>query len=193
MKSLSKISALTVLAIAFTSLAQAQTTPTASDRPIVLSVGAEGGFSAGSFKHANKWNIGGSLQADFPVADKLYLTANAGYLNFFGKNNYYPNSNDAPDINLLPVKAGLKYFPVQRFYVKADAGSAFVLNKREAGYGKTAAFIYSPQIGVQLPLGGKNFIDAAAYYEASTKFTTGVDNSKVNFFGARLAYAFEVK
>jgi hypothetical protein len=77
--------------------------------------------------------------------------------------------------------------------VKADAGSAFVLNKNEAGYSKSAAFIYSPQIGVQLPLRAKNFLDAAALYEASTKFTSGVDNSKVNFFGVRLAYAFEIK
>jgi hypothetical protein len=151
------------------------------------------GFSAGSFKNTNKWNIGGSLQADIPVSTNLYITANAGYLNFSGRNNYFPNGNDAPDVNLLPVKAGLKYFPVKRFYEKADAGSAFVLNKHKVGYGKSAAFIYSPQIGVQLPLGAKNFMDAAAIYEASTKFTSGVNNSKVNFFGVRLAYAFEIK
>lgn len=98
MKSLSKTAALAVLAIAFTGVAKAQTNQAASDRSIVLSIGAEGGFSAGSFKHANKWNIGGSLQADFPVAGDLHLTANAGYLNFFGKNNYYPNAMTLPTL-----------------------------------------------------------------------------------------------
>ena len=193
MKNLTKISALAILAIGFTGIAKAQTGQATPGRPIVLSFGAEGGFSAGSFKQAKKWNAGGSLQADFPVAYQLYLTVNAGYMNFFGKNNFYSNCNDAPDINLFPVKAGLKYFPVQRFYVQAIAGSAFVLNKEEAGYGKTAAFLYSPQIGVVLPLGCRSFMDAAAYYEATTKFTSGVNNTKINFFGVRLAYAFEVK
>jgi hypothetical protein len=193
MKTLTKISALVVLAISLSTIGKAQTTTSAPAQSTILSVGAEGGFSAGSFKQANKWNLGGSIQADIPVGQNLYVSGNAGYLNIFGKNNYYANGNAAPDINLLPVKAGLKYFPIGKLYVQADAGAAFVLNKSEVGYGRTAAFLYSPQIGIQLPLGGKSFIDASALYEATTKFTDGVNSTKVNFFGIRLAYAIAVK
>jgi hypothetical protein len=109
MKTLTKISAFVVFTIGMSGVVKAQT-PAAPNQSIVLSIGAESGFSAGSFKNANKWSFGGSLQADIPVSINLYITANAGYLNFFGRNNYYPNGNDAPDVNLLPVKAGLKYF-----------------------------------------------------------------------------------
>lgn len=193
MKTLTKISALVVLAISLSTVGKAQTTTSAPAQSTILSIGAEGGFSAGSFKQANKWNLGSSIQADIPVATGLFVSGNAGYLNFYGKNNYYASGSSAPDINLLPVKAGLKFFPLKQFYVQADAGAAFVLNKDEVGYRRTAAFIYSPEIGVQLPLCGKSFIEASALYEASTKFTDGVDNSKVNFFGIRLAYAFEIK
>jgi hypothetical protein len=197
MKTSIKTSVFTIALLSLITLAEAQTTTTTtgSDSATgpILSVGVEGGFSAGSFKNTYKWYEGGSLQIDIPVAQMFFFTANAAYLNFNGKGNIGGSGIDAPDIHLLPVKAGLKYFPIGVLYLQADAGAAFALNKSDVGYNKTASFIYTPQIGVQLPLGGKSYIDAAALYEASTKFVTGEDNSKVNFFGLRLAYAFSVK
>jgi hypothetical protein len=116
----------------------------------------------------------------------LYVTANAGYDNFFGKNNQ-------ADLHLLPVLAGIKYFPVSKFYIQAAAGTGFVLNKDEVNYQKTAAFLYVPQIGVQFPAGGKNFIDAGVRYEGTTKYTSSAANSKVSSIGLRVAYAFGTK
>jgi hypothetical protein len=194
MKNSIKISTLLFLLSGLSLGAKAQTTTTSSTSTgTILSVGADGGYSLGSFKHDNKWNFGGSLQADIPVANQLYFTINAAYLNFYGRDNVDGSGLNAPDIHLLPVKAGLKYFPVNYFYLQADAGAAFDLNKSTIGYDRTAAFIYSPQIGVQVPLGGRSYIDAGIEYEASTKFTSGVDNSKVNFLGLRIAYGFGIK
>jgi len=198
MKTSIKISTILIALIALTNLSKAQTstpaTPgTANSNSIIYSVGADGGFAAGSFKHANKWDLGGSLQVDVPVANQVFFTADAGYLNFFGKKNIDGTNESAPDIHLLPVKAGLKYFVAGPIYAQAEAGAAFVLNKSDLGYTKTAAFLYTPQIGVRLPLAAKSYLDAGAYYEASSKFSDGADDTKVNFFGLRLAYAFSVK
>ena len=195
MKTSIKISVLLagLTALSVKSHAQSAATSAGSGNGIIYSVGVDGGFSTGNFKDTHKWSVGGSVQADIPVADHFFVTVNAGYSNFFGRDNIYGTTFSATDIHLLPTKAGLKYFPVNWFYVQADAGAAFVLNKSDVGYDKTAAFIYSPQVGVQLPIGGKSLVDVGAFYEASTKFASGIDNSKVNFFGLRVAYAFSLK
>lgn len=189
MKTSIKSSVLFAALFGLTAAAKAQTNETQNNTPggIVYSIGIESGISTGDFNHSHKWNLGGSFQADFPVLKGLYVTANAGYNNFFGKDN-------ATDVSLIPVKAGLKYFPVSIFYVQGDAGAAFATNKSDVGFDKTAAFIYAPQVGVKLPLGGSNsFIDAGVRYERSAKFASAAENSKVNFFGLRVAYALATK
>jgi hypothetical protein len=57
MKTLTKISALVVFAIGTSSVVKAQTTPAAPNQSIVLSIGAESGFSAG----ISKMPISGAL------------------------------------------------------------------------------------------------------------------------------------
>jgi hypothetical protein len=198
MKSSLKISAL-ILAFAGLSLgAKAQTATTAaksstSSNGVILSIGVDGGIPTGNLSNGYNWNLGGSVQADIPVAHQLFVTVNAGYNNLYGKDNAYGTGLKATNIQLLPVKAGLKFFPVNNFYIQGEAGAAFSLNKSELGFDNSAAFIYAPQVGVQFPLGGKSFIDAGIRYEASTKFNSTIDNSTVNFFGLRVAYAFDTK
>lgn len=202
MKTTFKISALVLAFAGFALGVKAQTTTPASTKTsstgpngIVVSVGVDAGIPTGKLNDSYNWNIGGSVQADIPVLPhQLFVTVNAGYNSFQGKNNIGGVQGlDATNIQLLPVKAGLKYFPVNHFYIQGDAGAAFALNKSDLGFDKSAAFVYAPQVGVQFPLGGKSYIDAGVRYEATTKFISGVDNSKVNFFGLRVAYAFDTK
>ncbi|MFC0517146.1 outer membrane beta-barrel protein [Mucilaginibacter angelicae] len=201
MKNLFKVSA---LALAFAGLAfgaKAQTstptttttTSTTTKSGIRYSIGVDAGIPLGNFKDNYKWNLGGSVQADIPVlSDKLFVTVNAGYNNVFGKNDVFVgNTNVNPtDFHLIPVKAGLKFFPISNFYVQGEAGAAFLLNKSDVGANKSTAFVYAPQIGVQFPVSASSFIDAGVRYEATTKYATGVDASKVNFIGLRVAYGF---
>ncbi|HEY4322527.1 MAG TPA: outer membrane beta-barrel protein [Mucilaginibacter sp.] len=195
MKSTLKIS---TLALAFAGLAlgaKAQTTSTTTSKStsshgVILSVGVDAGIPTGNISNGYNWNIGGSVQADIPVVKQLFVTVNAGYNSIQGKDNAFGTGLTATNIQLLPVKAGLKYFPISNFYVQGEAGAAFSLNKSDLGFDNSAAFIYAPQIGVQFPLGGKSFIDAGIRYESSADFSSGNDNSKVNFFGLRVAYAF---
>ncbi|MGF7074518.1 outer membrane beta-barrel protein [Mucilaginibacter sp. R-33] len=201
MKNLFKVSA---LALAFAGLAfgaKAQTstptttatTSTTTKSGIRYSIGVDAGIPLGDFKDRYKWNLGGSVQADIPVvSNQLFVTVNAGYNNIFGKNDVVVgNTTVSPtDFHLIPVKAGLKYFPISNFYVQGEAGAAFLLNKSDVGANKSTAFVYAPQIGVQFPVSASSFIDAGIRYEATTKYATGVDASKVNFIGLRVAYGF---
>jgi len=192
MKTSIKTSAILFLLATSAIAVKAQTTPvTPSSGGIIYSVGVETGISTGNFKDTHKGNIGGSIQADIPVANQLYATVTAGYTNFFGKDNVYGSGLSAVDLHYLPVMAGIKYFPISNFYVQGDAGAGFALNKKDQGYTKTAAFLYTPQVGVQFPFGSKSYIDAGVRYEATTDFTSNSTyNSKVNFFGLRVAYGF---
>jgi hypothetical protein len=193
MKSTLKITALVLALAGFTLSAKAQTSPTSTKTTngIRYSIGVDAGIPTGKLSDSYNWNLGGSLQADIPVASQLFVTVNAGYNNIFGKDvTVGATTVKATNIQLLPVKAGLKYFPVHNFYIQGEAGAAFVLNKTKIGADNSTAFIYAPQIGYQFALGGSNYIDAGVRYEASTKLTSTVDDSKVNFVGLRVAYGF---
>lgn len=170
----------------FTVAAKAQDNPgiksKTNDSGIRLSVGPEAGLPIGSFRDRYNWSIGGSVQADFPIfKNQLYVTANAGYVNYFGK-------NDNSDLQLIPVKAGLKYFPVAGLYLQGEAGASFLTNKSDVGAGKSAAFVYAPQIGYQFKLSNRNYLDAGIRFESNTKFTDNGKNN--NLLGLRIAYAF---
>jgi len=152
---------------------------------IRYSVGVEGGLTSGSLNTNYNWSLGGSLQADIPlISSNLYATVNAGYTTIFADKNLSPKPKD---INLIPVKAGLKYFLIKDIYIQGEAGVSFILNKDEIGYNNAASFLYAPQVGVLFPI-GKNRIDAGVRYESNTKFTA--NGSSGNIFGLRVAYAF---
>jgi hypothetical protein len=195
MKNTFKISALILAISAFTIGANAQTTTpasasTTSSTGVRFSIGVDAGIPTGTLSNSYNWNLGGSLQADIPVASQLFVTINAGYNNIYGKKNIFGTNLSVTNIELLPVKAGLKFFPVNNFYIQGEAGAGFALNKTDLGFNNTAAFIYAPQIGYQFPIGGQSYIDAGVRYEGSTKFNSNIDNSKINFVALRLAYGF---
>lgn len=188
MKTSIKISvlALSLLSV-FTISANAQdTTPKTitSGSGIRLSVGADAGLPVGNLSNAYSWSLGGSIQADFPIIrEQLYYTVNAGFNNVFADKN-----NGGADLQLIPVKAGLKYFPIKNFYIQGEAGATFVTNKTDLGFTKSTTFVYAPQIGYVFNVGGKNSIDAGFRYENNSKFyDTGSSNGML---GLRVAYSF---
>lgn len=151
-----------------------------------LSVGPEFGLPVGDFGDAYDWSVGGSIQAEYPILkNDLYVTLNAGFNNFFAKDF---NGISGEDLQLLPVKAGLKYFPVGDFYVQGEAGVSFLTNKDDIGATKSATFAYAPQVGYQFNLGGKSYLDAGVRFQGNSKFTD--NGSSNNFFGLRIAYGF---
>ncbi|MEO6521828.1 MAG: hypothetical protein ABIN91_09120 [Mucilaginibacter sp.] len=188
MKTTFKISALALAFAAFSFGANAQSkTSTTTDSGIKLSIGVDAGVPVGNYNDFYNWNLGGSVQADIPVAKQVFVTVNAGYNNIFGK-DIANTSAHYTNIQLIPVKAGLKYFPIENFYVQGEAGAAFVANKSDLGVSKTALFAYAPQVGVQFPVSGKSFIDAGVRFEGNSPLVTNGKN--LNFIGLRLAYGF---
>lgn len=185
MKILNKIGILalaTLLGFSFQS--NAQTVPERSG--IILGVGPQANLPLGSFKDAYDWSIGGSVQADFPVLkNDLYVVVNAGYNNFFAKDGIGAGT----DLQQIPLSAGLKYyFPTTNLYVQGTAGVGFIGNKDDVGADKSSSFIYSPQVGYLLNIGGKNYLDFAVKYESDAKiYNAGKSN---NFLGLRVAYNF---
>ncbi|WP_426670478.1 hypothetical protein ACPPVU_04365 [Mucilaginibacter sp. McL0603] len=190
MKNSIKISALAIAIISLSGLhsnAQTSTGKTESyGSGIRLSAGADAGVPSGSLNNAYNWSFGGSLQGDFPILkDQLYATLNSGYTSIFAKNQY-----KFPDIHLIPVKAGLKYFVIKQVYVQGEAGVSFLTDKNTLNANKSAVFVYAPQAGVLLKISGGNYIDAGIRFESNQKFYDGGNTS--NLFAIRVAYAFNL-
>jgi hypothetical protein len=189
MKNSIKISVIALGLLSFLSIhSNAQTTKKTESygSGIRLSIGADGGIPVGSLKDNYDWNFGGSIQGDFPIIkDQLYATVNGGYNNFFSK-----NSSNLNDIHMIPVKGGLKYFPLKYLYIQGEAGASFITNKNDLGFSKSAVFVYAPQAGVLFNVGGKNYIDAGVRFEGNSKFYDGGKTN--NFLALRVAYAFNL-
>lgn len=190
MKATLKIGIVSALLVSSTLVGKAQTSPSTagSKQEFRLSVGPDAGIPLGNLSNGYNWNFGGSVQADIPVINNLYVTVNAGYNNFFVKKNL-PDGGVDKNMELIPVKGGLKYFPLGNiFYVQGEAGASFLANKSDLGADKSAAFVYAPQVGVLLKLADKNYIDLGVRFESTAAFYNGGNTNY--FLGLRAAYSF---
>lgn len=192
MKTTSKIGVVTFLLVSMAFASQAQTsTPTSSttgkssDNEWRISVGPEAGLPLGDYSNGYNWFFGGSAQVDIPIIHSLYVTVNAGYDDVFSKKGEFTPKN----LQLIPVKAGLKYFFVgDLVYVQAQAGATFLGNKSDVLADKSAAFVYAPQVGVLLKLAPRNYIDVGFRFEGTSSFYNS--GSSFNTLGLRVAYSF---
>jgi len=189
MKAVLKIGIVSALLVSFTfaGKAQSSSSTSSSKQEFRLSVGPDAGVPLGDLSNGYNWNFGGSVQVDIPIIHHLYVTVNGGYDNFFVKKN----QAEAVDKNmqLIPVKAGLKYFPVGNiFYVQGEAGATFLANKSDLGAANSTAFTFAPQVGALVKLTGKNYIDLGFRWESTAAYSDGAN--RMNFLGLRAAYSF---
>lgn len=175
-----------VLAI-LTSLATGVNAQSKNERPaLIVSAGPEAGIPVGNWNNYYNWSLGGSVQGDLAVIGRtLYVNLNAGYTNVFAE-----NAPGIKDLQLIPVKAGLRYYPVSNLnlYVQGQAGVTFITNGTGLYNNKSTAFVYSPQIGYLIHLSKGNYLDAGVKFEGNSKFVDGGESN--NLIGIRLAYAF---
>jgi len=160
-----------------------------------LSFGLDGAFSSGGFKDQFKAGIGASVQYDLPLSEKFYVTANAGYLDLFA-NSTSTNPNyilgvKSSDMSVAPVKVGLKLFLIRTFYIQAEAGESFLLNKNSVYALNSTAFTYDGQMGILFRRTQKSYIDAGIKYSLQQSYF-GDGNYSI-MWGARIAYAFNLK
>ena len=84
----------------------------------------------------------------------------------------------AKGIGFIPVKVGIKIFPVSRFYISGEVGAGFGTDK-----GQGTALVYAPGIGV----GTNTGIDLGLRYEGFVQ-----NNTNLNQVALRIAYGFKL-
>src|SRR5690606_23946744 len=112
-----------------------------------ISFGPEIGLPVGDLSDLYDWSSGGSVEAGYFFNDRLGLTFNTGVYNLFADDSGYilDDKKYTKDLQILPVKLGLKYFLIGGLFVQGEAGASFLLNKSDAGYDNSTAFTYAPQ------------------------------------------------
>jgi hypothetical protein len=161
--------------------AQAQTTTrrgTDSKNVFRLGLGLEGGYVTKNFSN---FELGGTARLQYDLANNISLTLTPGFYHFFAKDGeaqvtekgIYTN-----DLNMIPVKAGIKSFFAQNFYISAEAGAGFELN-----HAKETKLILSPGLGYA---GNKGF-DLGLRYENFSG-----NHSNYGIIGLRVAYGFKL-
>jgi hypothetical protein len=177
MKKLLLILGVTVLT---TASSYAQKKGTGVSRPSI-SVGVDGALPLGDFKQGYKMGIGGTVKGAVPVAPGLDATLTAGYLSFAGKSeSYFGEVYKNAALNLIPIKAGMRYTIAGGPYFEPQLGYTILSSK---DFKSTGAFTYAGNVGVML----SPEVDLGVRFEAMSK-----NSSTTSFLGARLAYNFSL-
>ncbi len=179
-----------ILFVSFYFGASAQSVPDTTRISVGLEAGAPA-YVTNLYSHI----LGASLRIDYPIGRKTYITGTAGYNILFASST----ASTAPsgilnvqnaDMKTIPLKIGIKHFLIRHFYVLGELGGTLLTNKQAVYATSTSAFTYSPQIGMLFFLKKRTYIDAGIRYEGVSSFYN--DNEKYNFWGAHIAYAFNL-
>jgi hypothetical protein len=176
MKKSTKIVASAVAAVAmFIGTNQASAQSSSGDSQAVrLGVGVSAGLPTN-----DNFNIalGGDLRLQKDFFSNISGTLSAGYTNFSVKDEA-KSFLGYDSRGYIPVKAGIKIFPVERFYISGEVGAGFGTDK-----GQGTALVYAPGIG----LGFNNGVDLGVRYEGFAQ-----DGDNLGQVALRVAYGFKL-
>ena len=141
-----------------------------------FSVGPELSFATGAFSNTHSIGIGGSIQGEISLQDKLYGTGTFGVMAYNGKS--IGGGLKYAGETIVPLRVGAKYFLSGGVYGALQAGVAFLNN------GVGTAFAYSPQLGYEFNTKGGKAVDATFKYDGYSK------NGTLGAIGFRVAYIF---
>ncbi|MEJ7694125.1 hypothetical protein [Daejeonella sp.] len=144
------------------------------------------GLSAGiPTTQGYKFGFGGDVRLQQDFTSNISGILSVGYNTFSVKPNpalTLPARTDVNNLDFIPVKAGIKVFPVARFYFSGEVGVGF--GTRD---GSNMTFIYAPGIGVGTNAG----IDIGLRYEGMTGNSLIVLKNPGQV-ALRLAYGFNL-
>lgn len=98
----------------------------------------------------HKMVFGGDVRLQQDFTSNVSGLLSAGYNTF---------SSELASFQYIPLKVGLKVFPIQRFYLSGEIGASFPTRN-----GAKTSFLYTPGIGV----GTNSGIDMGLRYEGMT-------------------------
>lgn len=117
--------------------------------------------------------VGGDLRLQKDFYSNVSGLLSLGYTNFSRKDDLGGGS-----VGFIPLKVGVKIFPMERFYFSGEIGAAFGSDK-----GQETAFVYAPGIGIGFNRG----IDLGLRYEGFS-----VNNANLGQVALRIAYGFNL-
>jgi hypothetical protein len=149
-------------------------------------IGVEGGIATGSAHDYSNLELGGTARLQYGVSQNVAITLTSGYYNFFGKEvSGYPGVKYS-SLGMVPVKAGVKWFVNNGFYLSGEAGAG-IETKTFAAAGanvpeapKETKLILSPGLG----WASKSW-DVGLRYENYSG-----DGNNFGLVALRLAYGF---
>lgn len=139
-----------------------------------FSIGAEGTLPTGDAADLFSYGIGGSLKYDHPLSKNVFVTLSAGYESLQVKSGF-KRSGIKSSFGFIPVKAGIKGYVTDGFFLEGQAGTVFSTEE-----GGNNLFVYSPGLGYSF----KGGLEVGVRYEAWSNGGT------MGQAGMRLAYRF---
>jgi hypothetical protein len=137
-----------------------------------FSAGADFALPFGLFSNFYSVGFGASAQADYLINQKSSVGLNVGYMNYVGKTVLRFR---VPNIDLIPVLAGLKHEFTEELYGQFQLGVTFFSN--DAG----SAFTYAPGIGCKF----NSHLDGLLKLQGWSN-----DGSSTQQLALRVAYTF---
>jgi hypothetical protein len=154
----------------FTSTAKAQA-PASGWR---LGFGVDPGIpTSKAFQYA----LGGDIRLQNQFSNRIAGTVTAGFSHYFEKDHYADFPQYSSPFNVIPVKAGIKFFLADNLYAGGEAGAGFGMEE----WG--TSFLWSPSLGLAFASG----IDLSVKYEDYTRHSATKD------IALRLAYGFTTR
>jgi hypothetical protein len=167
------LSALVILCgIAISSMAQ--TTPGGNK----FNIGVDLGIPFGDASSLFDLGAGASLKYELPIANSLAVTGSVGYTAFIVKNEFTGFEGQQSVYSYIPIKAGLKYYIENGFFVEGQAGVTLF-----AGSGGGTSFAVAPNVGYSFDGG----FEISGRYESWSK----KDNGSINQAAVRVSYSFK--
>lgn len=122
--------------------------------------------------------FGGSGKAEVPIAGPVSLTVSAGFTSLYYKSALIGSNRSQDPATFVPLKAGVKYYLSEGFYIEGEAGTAIATN-----YGKEKLFAFALGAGFIIDLGKNDAIDLGFRYE-------NWGSGRIRQTGIRVAYRF---
>lgn len=115
--------------------------------------------------------VGLDLLGQYGISSQLAITGDVGYTTIFAKDD----NLDA--FNVIPIRAGLRFFPTDKFFLGGKAGVGIITGSGNS----TSGFAYSFGAGVKMD----DRLDIGLNYDAVSK-----NSASFSYLGLRLGYFF---